>query len=103
MLVHMVMHVTTRGDKPGWTPEDLNSGHIDSFYFLVAVLTAIDFVIYLSCAKWYKHINVEGDELGKIEVEGQDQVHGAYKGPVDDGKKIPSIRIVYRPTSILIF
>ncbi|KAG5250073.1 protein NRT1/ PTR FAMILY [Salix suchowensis] len=53
MLVNMVMKITTTGGRPGWIPDDLNTGHIDRFYFLIAALTALDFVIYLFCANWY--------------------------------------------------
>jgi peptide/histidine transporter 3/4 len=70
MLVNMVMKITTKGDKPGWIPDDLNTGHMDRFYFLIAVLTAFDFVIYLFCAKWYKPINI--DDSQGIEMEKQE-------------------------------
>ncbi|KAG2671340.1 hypothetical protein I3760_14G130600 [Carya illinoinensis] len=59
MLVNMVMGITARGNNPGWIPDNLNTGHIDRFFFLIAVLTAFDFLIYLFCAKWYKSINLE--------------------------------------------
>ncbi|GAB2276968.1 hypothetical protein Dimus_011676 [Dionaea muscipula] len=63
LLVHMVMKFTARGDDdPGWIPADLNTGHMDRFYFLVAVITAVDFVVYVLCARWYKPINFEDDE-----------------------------------------
>ncbi|XP_030513856.1 protein NRT1/ PTR FAMILY 7.1-like [Rhodamnia argentea] len=62
MLVNMVTRITARGDKPGWIPEDLNTGHMDRFYFLIAALTAFDFMIYLFCAKWYTSINLETEE-----------------------------------------
>ncbi|CAI9106652.1 OLC1v1005855C1 [Oldenlandia corymbosa var. corymbosa] len=58
MLVNMVMQITAKGGNPGWIPQDLNNGHMDRFYFLVATLTAIDFFIYLMCAKWYKPVNL---------------------------------------------
>ncbi|GLT82323.1 hypothetical protein SLE2022_007130 [Rubroshorea leprosula] len=71
MLVIMVMAVTARGSRSGWIPDDLNKGHMDRFYFLIAALTALDFVIYLFCAKRYKCINLEDD--GKtMEMQGQD-------------------------------
>ncbi|KAF8370025.1 hypothetical protein HHK36_031942 [Tetracentron sinense] len=70
MLVKMVMVITTRGNRPGWIPGDLNSGHMDRFYFLIAALTAIDFVIYFFCAKWYTPINLEESER-EIKIEGQ--------------------------------
>ncbi|XP_052186968.1 protein NRT1/ PTR FAMILY 7.1-like [Diospyros lotus] len=68
LLVNMVMVITARGDSPGWIPEDLNDGHMDRFYFLIAVLTAADFVIYVYCAKWYKCINVDD---GRNSMEDQ--------------------------------
>lgn len=65
LLVVMVMGITAKGDKPGWIPDDLNTGHMDRFYFLLAVLTAFDFVIYLICANWYKGINLDEDSCEK--------------------------------------
>lgn len=69
LLVNMVMGITARGSSPGWIPDDLNTGHMDRFYFLIAALTAVDFVIYLFCAKWYNCINLEGDEKELIQLE----------------------------------
>jgi peptide/histidine transporter 3/4 len=67
----MVMKITAKGDKPGWIPDDLNTGHMDRFYFLIAVLTAFDFVIYLFCANWYTPINID-DSHGGIGMEKQE-------------------------------
>ncbi|KAL2329447.1 hypothetical protein Fmac_017028 [Flemingia macrophylla] len=68
MLVYMVMEITARGENPGWIPNDLNVGHMDRFFFLVAALTAVDFVLYLFCAHWYKGINnIEVDDMGSQE------------------------------------
>ncbi|KVH90870.1 Major facilitator superfamily domain, general substrate transporter [Cynara cardunculus var. scolymus] len=64
LLVHMVMSITARGDDVGWIPEDLNDGHMDRFYFLIAILTIFDFVLYVYCAKKYKCISVEEDANG---------------------------------------
>nr|XP_027119591.1 protein NRT1/ PTR FAMILY 7.1-like [Coffea arabica] len=78
MLVNMVMQITAKGDKPGWIPEDLNEGHMDKFYFLIACLSAIDFVIYIFCAKWYKCGNPDEDnsitQSNKEEDQGGDDV-----------------------------
>lgn len=60
LLVNMVMAITAKGGNPGWIPDDLNSGHMDRFYFLIAALTAIDFIIYVYRAKWYKCIQIDG-------------------------------------------
>ncbi|WOG82896.1 hypothetical protein DCAR_0102066 [Daucus carota subsp. sativus] len=62
MLVIMVMEITAKGDNPGWIPEDLNNGHLDRFYFLIAGLVVIDFAIYVYCAKWYKSTDWDGSQ-----------------------------------------
>ncbi|KAG1354303.1 putative protein NRT1/ PTR FAMILY 7.3 [Cocos nucifera] len=71
LLVTIVMEITAKGGRPGWIPGSLNNGHMDRFYFLVAVLTSADFVVYVACAKWYKCIKLEGkcgDEKGGSSV-----------------------------------
>ncbi|XP_010919866.1 protein NRT1/ PTR FAMILY 7.3 isoform X2 [Elaeis guineensis] len=60
VLVTIVMEITAKGGRPGWIPGNLNNGHMDRFYFLLAVLTSVDFVVYVACAKWYKCIKLEG-------------------------------------------
>ncbi|KAK9129021.1 hypothetical protein Syun_017818 [Stephania yunnanensis] len=72
MLVSMVMSITAKGDSPGWIPGNLNTGHIDRFYFLIAGLTVVDFIVYLFCAKWYKCINVEDQKTPEIEENVED-------------------------------
>ncbi|WCJ32407.1 Major facilitator superfamily protein [Euphorbia peplus] len=69
LLVNMVMAITSRGESPGWIPQDLNYGHMERFYFLIAGLTALDCVFYYFCAKWYKPINNNDDEQGKDKEE----------------------------------
>ncbi|RAL39960.1 hypothetical protein DM860_008100 [Cuscuta australis] len=72
MLVNLVMAVTVRGGAmPGWIPEDLNTGHMDRFYFLIAALAAVDLVLFVMCAKWYKCINLEEDDSTSCLKEGQ--------------------------------
>ncbi|KAH7850174.1 hypothetical protein Vadar_028831 [Vaccinium darrowii] len=60
LLVSIVMKISTRDEMPGWIPSNLNRGHLDNFYFLLAALTIADFVVYFICAKWYKYIKFEG-------------------------------------------
>lgn len=59
LLVSMVMKISTRDEMPGWIPGNLNRGHLDRFYFLLAALTTADLVVYVICAKWYKYIKFE--------------------------------------------
>lgn len=45
ILVTIVMKITTRNNMFGWIPENLNNGHLEKFYFLLAALTTINFVV----------------------------------------------------------
>ncbi|KAJ6706002.1 hypothetical protein OIU79_010625 [Salix purpurea] len=60
LLVTMVMKISTEDHMPGWIPGNLNRGHLDWFYFLLAALTAIDLSVYVACARWYRCIKLEG-------------------------------------------
>ncbi|KAL6492743.1 hypothetical protein OROGR_033120 [Orobanche gracilis] len=55
LIVTIVMKVSTLDDMPGWIPRNLNRGRLDRFYYLLAALTAADFVVYVVCARWYKY------------------------------------------------
>ncbi|KAK6250980.1 hypothetical protein SCA6_004985 [Theobroma cacao] len=73
LLVTMVMKISTEDHMPGWIPGNLNKGHLDRFYFLLAGLTTIDLVVYIACATWYKCIKLEGktaenDKQGSFKV-----------------------------------
>nr|GEW92879.1 protein NRT1/ PTR FAMILY 7.3-like [Tanacetum cinerariifolium] len=60
LLVTIVMKISSNDRMPGWIPGNLNKGHLDNFYFLLAILTSADFVVYLLVANWYKYIKFEG-------------------------------------------
>ncbi|KAI9089099.1 hypothetical protein K1719_029378 [Acacia pycnantha] len=74
LLVSMVMKISTEDHMPGWIPGNLNRGHLDRFFFLLAALTSIDLVVYIASARWYKCIQLEGkceenhDEHGSLRV-----------------------------------
>ncbi|CAN4098767.1 unnamed protein product [Withania somnifera] len=55
LLVTIVMKITAMNGKPGWIPDNLNYGHIDYFYYLLAVLSVLNFGVYLVIAKWYTY------------------------------------------------
>ena len=60
LLVTIVMNVTTRHGKFGWIPDELNRGHLDYFYWLLAFLSIINFFIYLWISKWYTYKKIAG-------------------------------------------
>ncbi|RRT76784.1 hypothetical protein B296_00008525 [Ensete ventricosum] len=59
-IITIVMKITGKGGRPGWIPANLNDGHLDRFYFLLAALSCADLVVYVVCAKSYKCIKMEG-------------------------------------------
>ncbi|XP_031502045.1 protein NRT1/ PTR FAMILY 7.2-like [Nymphaea colorata] len=59
IIVNIVMQFTTTNNSPGWIPGNLNEGHLDRFYFLLALLAVTDLLVYVGCAMWYKGISLE--------------------------------------------
>jgi len=65
LLVSVVNHVTTRSSHPGWLNNNLYKGRLDNFYWLVVIMSLVNFIIYLIFAKGYtykdtvmaKHLN----------------------------------------------
>ncbi|XP_058782887.1 protein NRT1/ PTR FAMILY 8.1-like [Vicia villosa] len=52
-LVKIVI-LTTGGQEKGWLRNDLNKSKLDWFYWVVAAINAINFLVYLMVAKFYK-------------------------------------------------
>ncbi|KAL6012733.1 hypothetical protein ACLOJK_003222 [Asimina triloba] len=67
LLVNLVMRISTREGGNGWIPGNLNHGHLDRFYFLLAGLAFVDLIIYIACSKWYKYAEFEDRDAEKIE------------------------------------
>ncbi|KAI9076606.1 hypothetical protein K1719_041371 [Acacia pycnantha] len=65
LLVTIVHKVTGKG-KP-WLADNLNQGKLYNFYWLLAIISVLNFGAYLFCAKWYvykdKRLAQEGIEL----------------------------------------
>lgn len=60
VLVTIVTKVTTKGGKLGWIPDNLNRGHLDYFYWLLAILSLLNFFVYLWIAKCYTYKKTAG-------------------------------------------
>ncbi|GJT13759.1 putative ribonuclease H-like domain-containing protein [Tanacetum coccineum] len=46
-ILSMVMYFIARGRKPGWIPENLNEGHLDYFFWLLAGLSFLNMLVYI--------------------------------------------------------
>ncbi|XP_076887270.1 protein NRT1/ PTR FAMILY 8.1-like isoform X2 [Bidens hawaiensis] len=60
VLVQVVAKVTTENGKPGWIPDNLNEGHLDYFFGLLAILSLLNLVVYVFIAKSYTYKKVSG-------------------------------------------
>ncbi|PWZ34757.1 hypothetical protein Zm00014a_015348 [Zea mays] len=54
-LVTVVARATARGGRDGWIPDDINRAHLDNFFWLLAMLCAGNFGVYLLIARWYTY------------------------------------------------
>ncbi|XP_027089615.1 protein NRT1/ PTR FAMILY 8.2 [Coffea arabica] len=55
LLVTIVTRISTKNGKPGWIPNNLNRGHTDYFFWLLAVLSVLNLGAYILIAKWYTY------------------------------------------------
>ncbi|KAJ1280450.1 hypothetical protein BS78_04G233600 [Paspalum vaginatum] len=78
VIVSAVTRVTTTRGRAGWIPGDLNEGHLDKFYFLLAVLAVADFAVYLVCASRYGSGKVDGRSSDDDEEGTAGQLASAY-------------------------
>ncbi|CAN6692902.1 unnamed protein product [Malus baccata var. baccata] len=60
LLVTIVTKATTKNGNPGWIPNNLNYGHLDYFFWLLAVLSVFNLGVYLFISKWYKYKKTVG-------------------------------------------
>ncbi|KAL9664605.1 hypothetical protein QQ045_020010 [Rhodiola kirilowii] len=64
-IVHKVTH------KSPWLANNLNQGKLQNFYWLLAGLSLINFILYLACSKWYvyKDKMVDGNHIELEEAQ----------------------------------
>ncbi|KAK9276161.1 hypothetical protein L1049_005692 [Liquidambar formosana] len=65
-----IVHKVTR-EKRAWLADNLNKGRLYDFYWLLAILSVLNLVIYLASARWYvykeRRLAEEGVELEEAE------------------------------------
>ncbi|XVF85474.1 hypothetical protein PTKIN_Ptkin17bG0121000 [Pterospermum kingtungense] len=53
-ILTLVTYFTTKGGHAGWIPDNLNEGHLDYFFWLLAGLSFLNMLAYTVCAMKYK-------------------------------------------------
>lgn len=49
-----------------WIVNNLNRSRVASFYYLIAAITAVDFLLFLLAARWYKYKKVESAKVDDL-------------------------------------
>ncbi|KAH9548357.1 hypothetical protein CY35_11G084600 [Sphagnum magellanicum] len=82
VLVVTVNKVTQKGNHQGWLTDNLNHSRLDYFYFLLAGLSAANFVFFLSCARWYRYKKVKriSDDMIQFGKQIEFNEHQQAKG-----------------------
>jgi peptide/histidine transporter 3/4 len=55
LLVTIVTDISTKDGNLGWIPDNLNRGHLQYFFWLLAILSVLNLGVYLVVAKWYTY------------------------------------------------
>ena len=74
-LVSVVDCVTGRGGHGAWIADNLNKGKLYNFYWLLAVISLVNFGIYLVSARWYSY-----RDRGDASFTGDLELKDAEKG-----------------------
>uniref|UniRef100_A0ACD5TWH0 Uncharacterized protein n=3 Tax=Avena sativa TaxID=4498 RepID=A0ACD5TWH0_AVESA len=53
-ILTLVSYFTTQGGQLGWIPDNLNEGHLDRFFWLIAGLSSLNFLAFIYFAQQYK-------------------------------------------------
>ncbi|KAL6867543.1 hypothetical protein ACP4OV_015567 [Aristida adscensionis] len=55
IILTLVSNFTTQGGDPGWIPDNLNEGHLDRFFLLIAGISVVNFMVFIGCAVRYRY------------------------------------------------
>lgn len=76
LLLNTVKSITAKGGKESWVSNNINKGHYDNYYWLLAILSAINLVYFLlcswaygSCVQKVTGVGDKGDGSGRVTEE----------------------------------
>ncbi|XP_015938395.1 protein NRT1/ PTR FAMILY 1.2 [Arachis duranensis] len=72
LVFSMVQNLTSRGGKEDWISDNINKGHYDKYYWVLASISAVNILYYLLCSWAYgptsdQVVSKVSDEKGSIE------------------------------------
>uniref|UniRef100_A0A7N0U0W1 Uncharacterized protein n=1 Tax=Kalanchoe fedtschenkoi TaxID=63787 RepID=A0A7N0U0W1_KALFE len=77
VIVGVVNQLSERGGNDSWVSDNINKGHYDYYYFLLAGLSAANFIYFLLCSCLYGPS--ESDDMHKLEEDEADETSTVSK------------------------
>ncbi|KAJ9565295.1 hypothetical protein OSB04_001261 [Centaurea solstitialis] len=69
LLVTIVTDISTKGGKPGWIPDNLNHGQLQNFFWLLAILSILNFGAFMWISNWYTYKKPVGTLSAKFKTD----------------------------------
>lgn len=86
VILSAVSHLTSKGGKESWVSNNINKGHYDSYYWVLAVLSAINLLYYFICSYFYGPCVEQGTKVsdeGKS-MDGENELSKLSNGTRDE-------------------
>merc|ERR1712129_97320 len=69
IIISVIQNLSCKKQGSCWISNNLNNGHLDHFYWFLAVLAAINFFIFIIVARYYEYkSNREVHETQEVEL-----------------------------------
>ncbi|KAD6119762.1 hypothetical protein R6Q59_025770 [Mikania micrantha] len=75
LLVTIVTDISTKGGKLGWIPDNLNRGKLQNFFWLLAILSVLNFGVFLLISTWYTYKKPVGTISRKSKNDDKSSEH----------------------------
>ncbi|EEF46428.1 protein NRT1/ PTR FAMILY 1.2 [Ricinus communis] len=72
VILSLVNNITSKGGKVGWVPSNINQGHYDNYYWLLAIMSAVNLLYFLICSWGYGPCK---EQITKVSDEGNGFKH----------------------------
>ncbi|XP_038693054.1 protein NRT1/ PTR FAMILY 1.2-like [Tripterygium wilfordii] len=75
VILSSMDHITSKGGKESWVSSNINKGHYDNYYWVLAILSFINLLYFVVCSWWYgpcaeQYTNLEeGDQEELTELD----------------------------------
>ncbi|XP_050234332.1 protein NRT1/ PTR FAMILY 1.2 [Mercurialis annua] len=67
VILSIVNNLTSKGSKQSWVPSNINQGHYDKYYFLLAIMSGVNLIYFVICSWGYGPCK---EQITKVSDEG---------------------------------